>query len=362
MEASQSKESAEREAAGAPRPDAAAAARAQRPATAATLLAWLLGLAAIALATALWYDVRGRIDATQEELARRLRDIESDARDARSIARDAQEALRETQARLALLESKLAESQSQQAALQALYQELSRNRDEWQLAEIEQVLEIAQQQLQLSGNVRAALLALRLAEARLSRSDRPQFLPIRQALTRDIERLKAFPALDLPALSRQLDGLAFAVDSLPLAAEQRTARPAARQPPGKVAAQGVLARFGAEVWGELRQLLVVRRLEHPEPPLLPPSQAYFARQNLTLLLLNARLSLLMRDEAGYREQLREAQAWIRRYFDPRAKQTASALAQLKQLASSQLSFETPSISDSLEAVRRFKALRERGPS
>ena len=81
-----------------------------------------------------------------------------------------------------------------QLALEALYQDLSRNRDEWQLAEIEQVLAIASQQLQLAGNVRAALLALQLAEARLARADRPQFVPVRRALARDIERLRATPA------------------------------------------------------------------------------------------------------------------------------------------------------------------------
>ncbi|HVB49527.1 MAG TPA: uroporphyrinogen-III C-methyltransferase [Burkholderiales bacterium] len=326
------------------------------------LLALLLGLAAVALATAFWYDTRDRIEATQEELARHLRDIESVARTARSTARDAQEAVRETQAKVALLDSKLAESQSQQAALEALYQDLSRNRDEWQLAEIEQVLEIAQQQLQLSGNVRAALLALQLADARLARPDRPQFLPIRRALERDIERLKSFPALDLPALSRTLDNLASEVDTLPLASDQRAEHPAAPRAPAASGTQGYLARFGAEVWGELRQLLIVRRLDRPEPPLLPASQAYFVRQNLTLRLLNARLSLLTRDEGGYRQELRTAQAWIRRYFDTHAKHTANVLAQLKQLSSQSLSFETPSISDSLEAVRRFKALREPGAS
>jgi len=69
----------------------------------------------------------------------------------------------------------------------------------------------------------------------------------------------------------------------------------------------------------------------------------------------------MRDEAGYREDLRAAQAWVRRYFDARSKQTTDALAQLKALSSASLSFEIPSISESLEAVRGFKSRRERAP-
>jgi len=332
---------------------------ARRPRTTLLLLSAIV--LAAALATVFWLDARQRIDATQQELARRLRHIETDAREARSIARASEEAQHETRAKLGQLEARLAESQSQQLALETLYQELSRNRDEWQLAEIEQVLAIASQQLQLAGNVRAALLALQLAEARLAKSDRPQFVPIRRALARDIERLKALPTLDLAGMGMRLDGLAAQVDALPLAFDERSEP----NPPAKESAgadeRGFWARLSAEIWNELRQLVVVRQVGNAEPPLLPPSQAYFVRENLRLRLLSARLSLLARDEAGYREDLRTAQRWIQRYFDPRSKQTAEALNQLKQLASTTVSLELPSITESLEAVRGYKSRRERSP-
>ncbi|HEX6320960.1 MAG TPA: uroporphyrinogen-III C-methyltransferase [Burkholderiales bacterium] len=328
----------------------------------APLLLLIALLLAVALAGVLWYDARQRIDATQAELARRMRDIENDARDARLVARQSQEAAREALGKLGQLEARVAESQSQQVALEQLYQDLSRNRDEWQLAEVEQVIAIASQQLQLAGNVRAALLALQLAEARLARADRPQFQPIRRALARDIERLQAVPAIDLPAMSTQLDALVAQVDALPLAFDERGERIGAAQAPAAAAAErGFWSRLGAEVWDELRQLVVVRKVDNPEPPLLPPSQAYFLRENLRLRLLSARLTLLSRDEAGYREDLRAAQAWIRRYFDPSSKQTADALAQLQQLSAATLSFEMPSINESLEAVRAFKSRRDRTP-
>lgn len=324
------------------------------------LLLFIAIVLASALATVFWLDARQRIDATQQELARRLRDIEADARQARSVARQAEDGQLELRAKLVQLEGRIAESQSQQLALEALYQELSRNRDEWQLAEIEQVLAIASQQLQLAGNVRAALLALQLAEARLARADRPQFIPVRRALARDIERLKTLPAVDLPGMSMRLDSLAAQVDSLPLAFDQRGERAAPKEAPAS-AERGFWSRLTFEVWNELRQLVVVRQVDTPEPPLLPPSQAYFVRENLRLRLLNARLSLLSRDEAGYREDLRTAQRWVERYFDPRSKQTAEALKELKQLSSSTLSFELPTITESLEAVRGYKSRRERTP-
>jgi uroporphyrin-III C-methyltransferase len=328
------------------------------PRSRSTVLALIAVALAAALATLYWLDARNRIGETQEELARRLRVIEHDSREARSIARQSQEAMREAHVKVAQLEARLAESQSQSLALEALYQDLSRNRDEWQLAEIEQVLAIASQQLQLAGNVRAALLALQLAEARLAKADRPQFVPVRRALARDIERLKALPVLDIAAMSSRIDSLVAGVDSLPLAFEERSvpAKEKAAAPDG-----GFWSRLGSEVWSELKQLVVVRQVGTSEPPLVPPPQTYFLRENLRLRLLNARLSLLARDEAGYREDLRAAEAWIRRYFDGRSKQTADALAQLKQLSAASLSFEIPTISESLDAVRGFQSRRPRAP-
>jgi uroporphyrin-III C-methyltransferase len=325
-----------------------------------------LGLVVILIAAGIaalsWLDTRQRIGATQEELARRLRTIETDAAEARALARQTHEAMRAAQAKIEELDTRLSESQSQQLSLEALYQHLSSDRDEWQLAEVEQVLAIASQQLQLSGNVRGALLALELAESRLARSDRPQFLPVRRALARDIERLKSVPALDLPGLSLKLDGLIAGIDAMPLAFDERAERAAgASKDAGPGAERGFWMRLGSEIWAELRQLVVVRHVDVAEPPLLPPDQAYFLRENLRLRLLNARLSLLSGNEAGFREDLRAASAWISRYFDPRSKQTSDALAQLRQLSSATVSFEMPTITASLEAVRGFKSRRERTP-
>ena len=177
-----------------------------------------------------WYDGRNRIDALRDELAQRVRESESDSRDARLSARQAQETAREAQAKLAQVELKVAEFQNQQIGLEALYQELSRSRDEWVIAEIEQILTIASQQLQLTGNVQVALSAMQTADARLARSGRPQFLPLRKVFSRDIERLKTAPSLDVPGLVAKLDQLIAGVDSLPLVQEARPQATAAAKP------------------------------------------------------------------------------------------------------------------------------------
>jgi uroporphyrin-III C-methyltransferase len=304
-----------------------------------------------------WYDARVQVSGLREETARRLRDSDADSRDARVVARQAQEAGRETQAKLAQLEAKLIESQNQQVALEALYQELSRSRDEWVLAEVEQILTIAAQQLQLAGSVQAALAALQTAEARLARSDRPQFLPLRKVLARDIDRLKGTPGVDMAGLALKLDQVIAQVDALPLAFDERAAAPVG--PAAARADGGFWKRVGSEIWGEFKQLVRVRNIERPEPPLLAPSQAFFLRENLKLRLLNARLALLARDQVVFRRDLGLAAGWIQQYFDARSRPVAATLASLKQLGASGISIDVPSIGESLAAVRNYKVSREK---
>ncbi len=303
-----------------------------------------------------WYEDRSETGALREEIARRLRDSETDSRDARLVARQAQEAQREAQAKLAQIELKLAESQSQQIALETLLQDLSRGRDEWVLAEIDQILTIASQQLQLAGSTQVALTALQTADARLARSGRAQLLPLRKVFARDIERLKSAPNLDVPGLAVKLDQLIASVETLTLAQD---ARPQAATAPANEPPQGLWERLGAEILGEMRRLIRIQNVERADAALLNPSQMFFLRENLKLRLLNARLALLARDEATYRNDLKLAASWLGRYFDARSKEVASAAGILKQLDSGGTGFSLPAIGESLDAVRSYKVSRER---
>ena len=97
------------------------------------------------------------------------------------------------------------------------------------LAEIEQVLSTASQQLQLAGNVPGALIALQNADRSLSRSDKPQFITIRRAIAKDIDLLKSLPSLDTTGIALRLDSLISEVDSMPLLSDEKPALPATQR-------------------------------------------------------------------------------------------------------------------------------------
>jgi uroporphyrin-3 C-methyltransferase len=289
----------------------------------------------------------------------RLAAADAQTRESRVVAEQGREAMAEVRAKLGILEGRLAESQKQQAELETLYRELSRNRDEWVYAEIEQSLFVASQQLQLAGNARAALTALQTADARLRRLDRPQLNALRKAINRDIERLKAAPEVDILAISGRLEGVLAQVDRLPLAMD---ARPAPERPtPAVGEAEGnAWTRFWRDTWTELKQLVRVQQLDRPAEALLTPPQAYFLRENLKLRLIGARVALLARDAAGYKADLKTAREWLGRYYEARNDGVARALAVLRSLQEAGAGLQAQDIDGTLEAMRSLRAARERG--
>ncbi len=327
----------------------------------------LLATLALLLLGWQWLETRVRLADLQQELARRLAEGDSMAKESRTLARQNQELLQTLTAKTGGLEAKLIEAQSQQLALESMYQELSKSRDERVLAEIEQAVSIVVQQLQLTGNVEAALIALQGVDARLARTGQARLLPLRKLISRDIDRLKALPLADVPGIALRLENIIGAVDTLPLAFEQRIrAEPAAKARSGvpanakhaAAAEKNYWQDLGRDLWTEIKLLIRVERIDHPEPALLAPTQVFFLRENLKLRLIDARLALLQRDGRMYREDLRQARELLERYFDSREKTVSNAIALLKSLAGTDLSLELPTLGETLGSIRNFKLARE----
>jgi uncharacterized protein HemX len=320
----------------------------------------LAGLALVVTALFAWLAWDARLDVRRLEgtAGSRIAELGAESSQSRAALASAQAALREAQARIAELEARAADTQEQRVALEEMYRDLARSADDRVLSEVEQMLVLASQQLQLAGNVRGALAALQAADQRLARAEKLAAAPLRRAIAQDMERLKAVPTVDTVGIAVKIDGIIAQADTLPLPiAETAMPRNVARAKPLEDAGAMRAAR---DFWDEMKSLVKIREVETADTVLLAPAQSYFLRENLKLRLLAARMALVARDEATFREDLRAAQAWIGKYFDPKAKPTVAAVANLKQIAESPIVIGVPDINASLAAVRSARAAREKG--
>lgn len=293
-----------------------------------------LALIAVLLAWQLWQ----KVSTMQEMLARQSADASQLSMQATSLAKTAQEQTQETAARVALLEARLSEVALQRSQLEELMQSLSRSRDENLVVDIESALGLAQQQADLTGSVQPMLSALQAAQKRLSKLPQPRLSPVLRAIQHDIDRLQSASLTDVPGVLIRLDELVVLVETLPAVNAVGPNRGAATSPdmaPQRSWAQIWADKDGAalaqRLWHEVTGLVRVSRIEEPESVLLSPEQSFFARENLKLRLLNARLGLLARQTITARNDLALAERDMNQFFDLSNRPGQAAKTLLKQV-------------------------------
>lgn len=342
------------------------------------LLALVLAVVSIVALTLAW-DTQRRVRSFEQELVKRQQDSQSQSSEARMLARQSQDASREAAAKVALLEARLSEVALQRSQVEELMQALSRSRDENVVADMEAAVRVALQQSAITGSAEPLVATLSQIDERLARYNQPRLERVRRAVARDLERVKAIGVADVASLSIRLDEAVRLVDELPLlavaeprrvgseAAQRRAAARAAAASPAAGAsapdaswrdqALDLWERSLAAVWGEVRSLVRVTRIDSPDAVLAAPDQVFFIRENLKLRLLNARLALLSRQFDSAQADLRDAQATLDRYFDRNAKRVQSASELLRQVMSQARQTGVPRPDDTLAALAAVAAGR-----
>ena len=357
------------------RPDVPAPQRPSRWVVGAALVLALIAVVALAVA----WRAEQRVRSSERDLVKRQQDSAQLVTEAGLIARQAQEGARDAAAKVALLEARLNEVSVQRSQMEELIQSVARSRDETLVVDIESSLRVAVQQAALTGSAEPLVAALRQSEERLARANQPRLEPVRRAIARDLDRARAAGVADVSSLSIKLDEAVRLVDELPLlaAAEPRQslgrgAAPAAPAPapPADAASapDGVGSWFSRElgqigerlfdtVWSEIRALVRITRIEHPEAMLVAPDQAFFLRENIKLRLLNARLSMLSRQTETARSDLVQASVWLNKYFDPGSRKTQTAAQLLQQVQGQLNTSELPRFDETMTALTTAAAGR-----
>jgi len=344
------------------------------------LLAGLAVIAGLLIAAALMlaWTTHQRVKSLEQELVRRQADSQAQATEARVLARAAQDLAREAGAKTALLEARVTEASMQRSQIEELLTSVSRSRDETVVVDIDAALRVALQQSALTGNAEPLVVTLKQADERLARYSQPRLERVRRAVNRDLDRIKALGVVDIGSLTARLDEAVRLVDELPLIAKAEPrgkAAPAARAQPAASAANAPPTvadnadgdwRSRALQWwqdisrpvsDEVRSLVRVTRVDHPEAMLLAPEQQLFLRENLNLRLLNARLALLSRQFDIAQSDIRDAQQALDRYFERSSKRAVAMTDLMRQVSAQARQTVVPRPDETLAALATAAAGR-----
>jgi uncharacterized protein HemX len=221
---------------------------------------------------------------------------------------------------------------------------------DWQIAEVEFLLQLANRELYLAQNTRTASAALKEADALLAKIGVVSYLPVRQQITRDLTTLESFSATDIGAISQRISAMMLALKPLsPLMPTPESSKTVPLTEGGdSVAGNSLWADYKRKALDALNQAVVVSQLDKPVQAELDADARMSLYQLLHLRLETLRLMVLQRMDTGYHEQIKLLRETVQSYY-PEA-QAKSLLTELDELDKYNLQPALPDISGSLKQL------------
>lgn len=228
-----------------------------------------------------------------------------------------------------------------------------------QLAEAEHLLRIANRHLQLTEDVATVTVLLENADQLLLDSGDSRVVQAREALARDLGRLRNVKEVDVDGLYLRLTALRESVEELDIAIsigasyQQQLAQ--AREQRNVVSTEeqsGSLLDSGLNFFSSI---FVWREWDDTPDIAQPSRELVTVKQTVNLMLEQSQLSLLTRRWTVYRQNLQRARDLIQSHGAASEQAVSQVLSELDNMLADDLAAELPDISQSLRLVRQLNS-------
>ena len=167
--------------------------------------------------------------------------------------------------------------------------------------------------------------------------------------------LRAVPEVDVEGIYLRLGALLeqageLAILRLPGERQALQPPPQPRQEDAPGDWQQQLQRGWESALDKLSDYLTIRRRDVPVEALMDPRWEGLVRQNLRMLLEQARVALLSGNQSLYRESLERARYWVTEFFQSDEATARSMAREIDQLSDVQVEVALPDVSASLAAL------------
>jgi len=233
---------------------------------------------------------------------------------------------------------------------------------DWKLHEAEYLLGLASQKLLLEADTRSAIALLEDADAALLASGNNRVYATREAISAELLQLRNVEAIDRQGLYLHIGILATQLANVEMLSsmrqnfENRRAREAQSVEVGTSSGSDSAATGWLDASLDfLGSVFVWRKRQESSVAMLAPGSESVIRQNLQLMLEQAQLALLMRDNEVYQRSLGKCLEWIRLHVatdTPAAQLVVDGLLELRAMDIDPL---LPSLGQSLDSIRQVIA-------
>ena len=258
--------------------------------------------------------------------------------------------------------SQIGELQRQQQALQQttekLYELYGRDESDWQLAEVEYLMRIAQHKLFLENDFEGAAITLQAASDKIAATGDPGLLSVRVQIGDEIAELKTRARPDLVGMTLLLSQLGKQLRSLKpgyqpsIETITEIVQPQAENLPDQTIDERVISFISSLV--TVRQ----NKFEPTKTEALIVDVEEILETNLKL----TRWTVLERDEFQYSQLMKENVEIFKQYYNLENAANSDFYNQLLELQKAEVKPQKPDISGSLEMLKRIISRRQQAPA
>ena len=236
---------------------------------------------------------------------------------------------------------------------------------QWHMAEVEYLLNLANQRLMTVHDVATSRELLVSADKILQQLDDYSLFPVRQALAEDLAVLQTATQVNRQNIWLQLQAIANLVPTLTLLDNQQ--RLADLVQPATDSSETTSNDAGTEAgrswqtvaedvvmdtWARFTDLFrITTGRTDPVEIILTDEQEQLIRQKMQLLIEQGQLALMTGQQSIYQQSLQQASQWLTRYFAVGSGESQQLAEELAGLANLTIAPTMPGIQRSLEALK-----------
>ncbi|HCH33484.1 MAG TPA: hypothetical protein DE045_11120 [Oceanospirillaceae bacterium] len=249
---------------------------------------------------------------------------------------------------------------------------------QWQLAEAEYLLRLANQRLAMEQASSSAIALLQAADIIIRDSEQVGTYGVRRAIAADLAALTLVPSIDVEGVYAQLAALTGQASQLTFIAPRAQITPAESVVAEVSASSAATSEapsnswtqllwqstqaVSASVWGELKQLVKVQSRTQADQQLLTPAAELLVRMRIEMALSQTQVALLRRQQSIYDQSLIQVQQLLQQYYRANDKVAQAMHKQAAALSEVEVLVTMPNISGSLNALQSFIATLHDTPS
>ncbi|MDH3925143.1 MAG: uroporphyrinogen-III C-methyltransferase, partial [Xanthomonadales bacterium] len=284
-------------------------------------------------------DIGAEFRAMQDRLEadrRKLAAAEASINEQLELSRSLQAAAGSMQGRLAAAE----------AAVSGLSTRELDVADELDIAEVDYLLRLANERLKLFLDPVAADQTLEVADMHLAALDNPIYLGVRQDIAAARRSLAAIDMPDYLQIANDLDAVQEKIAVLPFRGDD---------PPASAGQQAQPDGWWEKLKGVFSGLVTVRRSTDDENQRISLQDKDYVRQRVWLQLEIAHLSLMRRDQEGFRKALTRVDQSLSDWFDHQDSQYQAIMQSVKNLQGMDIQVEIPDITAPWSNLRTLRS-------